>query len=229
MKILLVEDERELSKVLNTILSKNNYSVDCAYDGEEAGIFINKNQYDLIILDIMLPKKNGIEILKDARKQGISTPVLILSAKDEIKDRVEGLDNGADDYLPKPFDISELLARIRALIWRRTGKITTNLYFGNVTLDRNTGYLYTEFGKEKLLNKELQIMELFLLNPQKILTSEDIINNAWSFDSYSINNNLWVFLSYIRKKLINIKANVIIKNYRNLGYTLEVVDEKDKN
>ena len=227
MKLLLVEDERDLSRALSLILHKNNYTVDCAYDGEEAELFLKGNAYDAIILDIMLPKKNGIEILKDMRKKDNQTPVIILSAKSEIKDRIIGLDIGADDYLPKPFDVAELLARIRALTRRRSEKIVTNLSFGNVSLNRDNSIMSTEFGEEKLLNKELQIMELFFLNHDRIISWEEIVNNAWPLDSYSINNNLWVFLSYIRKKLTNIKANIVIKNYRNLGYRVEIEDAKD--
>jgi len=228
MKILLVEDEKDLSKALCVLLKKNNYTVDAVYNGQDAIYFLDDIKYDLVILDIMLPIKNGIEVLKDMRSKGNQTPVLILSAKAEVEDKIYGLDSGADDYLPKPFNINELLARIRALT-RRLDTINNieSILFGNVKLDRSKSTISTEYGVEYLLNKEYQILELLILNKDCIVSLDTIISNVWATEDYSTVNNLWVFISYLRKKLINVKANFTVKSHRNIGYSLEYIDEKN--
>jgi len=227
MKILLAEDEKDLSKALSVIFKKNNYTVDQVYNGEDATAFIDIQSYDLIILDVMMPKKNGIEVLKDLRKSGNNTPVLILSAKGEIDDKVLGLECGADDYLPKPFDVKELVARVRALTRRKTEISDDDITFGNTTFSRNESTISTTYGCVSLLNKELQILEALLTSPSSIISSDKIIDKVWCADDYSTSNNLWVFISYIRRKLEQIHSNVIIKSHRNIGYSLELEDEKN--
>lgn len=227
MKILLAEDEKDLNKALSVIFKKNNYTVDQVYNGEDATAFIDTQTYDLIILDIMMPKKNGIQVLKDLRKSGNNTPVLILSAKGEIDDKVLGFECGADDYLPKPFDVKELIARVKALTRRKNDINEEDVTFGNMTFSRSESTISTPNGCVSLLNKELQILEVLLASPNSIISSEKIIDKVWSADDYSTSNNLWVFISYIRRKLEQINANVIIKSHRNIGYSLELIDEKN--
>ena len=222
MKILLVEDSVQLNKALSTILKRNSYVVDSAFDGEEALIFINEYEYDVIILDIMMPKINGLEVLKIIREKKINTPVLMLTAKSTIEDKITGLDAGADDYLAKPFNADELLARIRALLRRKPEyKKTEVISFGDLSLDINTATLSCGKNQVVLMNKELQIMTL-LINSQGNIVSLDVISKtAWDIDSYSTSENVWVFISYLRKKINSIGAKTKIKSIRYQGYYLE--------
>ncbi len=222
MKILLVEDTEQLNKALTTVLRRNSYVVDSAFDGEEALLFIKQGQYDLIILDIMLPKINGLEVLKFVRTNNIQTPVLLLTAKTTTEDKVTGLDMGADDYLPKPFIIDELLARIRALL-RRNPQISeeTVLKYGDLTLDVQNAVLSNKEEKVTLMNKELQIMSILMKSGAKIVSLDTITKNAWDIEAYTTSENVWVFISYIRKKLESIHSKTKIKSIRYQGYYLE--------
>ena len=222
MKILLVEDTEQLNKALTTVLKRNSYVVDSAFDGEEALLFIEQYQYDLIILDIMLPKVNGLEVLKHIRESKNQTPVLLLTAKSTTEDKITGLDLGADDYLAKPFVIDELLARIRALL-RRTPQISeeTTLSFGDLKLDIQNSVLSHKEEKVVLMNKELQIMSILMKSGAKIVSLDTITKNAWDIEAYTTSENVWVFISYIRKKLESIHSNTKIKSIRYQGYYLE--------
>ena len=220
MRILLAEDEKALSKVLVTILEKNGYSVDPVYNGEDALDYLRSGNYDAAVLDIMMPKRDGISVLTEVRREGNRLPILMLTAKAEIDDRVRGLDSGANDYLPKPFDTKELLARIRAMTRTQTAA-DTKLRMGNVTLDRSTFELATPTGSFRLANKEYQMMEFFLSNPRHVISSERFMEKIWGYDSDAEINVVWVYISYLRKKLAALHANVEIRASRNAGYSLE--------
>ena len=220
MRILLAEDEKSLSSALVTILKYNNFSVDACYDGLEALSFLDVNVYDLVILDIMMPKLNGLDVLKKIRSANNRVPVLILTAKSEIDDKVLGLDLGADDYLTKPFNTKELLARIRALT-RRQNEIVDNLYhYEDLSLDRTSFELICGNNKILLTSKEFQIMELLIKNPNKVISIDSILDNVWGFNDVDM-NVCWTYISYLRKKLVLLNAHVKIKAIRNIGYTLE--------
>ena len=221
MRLLLAEDERELSKALSTILKHNLYTVDTVFDGEEALAYIENGNYDGVILDIMMPKIDGISVLKIIRSKRINVPVLILTAKSEVDDKVLGLDCGANDYLTKPFSIKELLARIRAMTRIKTEAVDSLLKFGNVTLNRVTFELSTAYGSYRLANKEFQIMEMFMSNPKNLISTERILEKIWGYDTETEVSVVWVYISYIRKKLASINSNIYIKATRNLGYSLE--------
>ena len=222
MKLLLVEDSLQLNKALSTVLKRNSFVVDSAFDGEEALLFIDQYKYDVIILDIMLPKVNGLEVLKTARSKKINTPIIMLTAKSTTEDKITGLDLGADDYLPKPFVVDELLARIRALLRRKPAYDEAEiLSFGDLELDVNTLVLSTKEDKVTLMNKEMQIMTLLMKAKGNVVSLETISKNAWDIESYSTSENVWVFISYIRKKIEKIQSNVKIKSIRYQGYYLE--------
>ena len=221
MRLLLAEDERELSHALVTVLTHNNYSVDAVYNGQDALDYIRMGNYDGVILDIMMPKMDGITVLKKVRADGNSVPILMLTAKAEIDDRVLGLDTGADDYLTKPFSMKELLARIRAMTRRQTQATDTVLSFGNITLDRSTFLLSSPKESLRLANKEFQMLEMLLVNPGQLISSDQFMEKIWGFDSDAEQNVVWVYISYLRKKLSAIEASVNIKAVRGLGYTLE--------
>ena len=225
MRILLAEDEKALSKAIVKIFEKNNYSVDAVYDGEDALAYLEAGCYDAAVLDIMMPKMDGITVLKKARAEGISVPILMLTAKAEIEDRVLGLDSDANDYLPKPFDSRELLARVRA-ITRSKAEPDTKLTFGNVTLDRATFELSTPTGSFRLANKEYQMMEYLMVNPRRVISPDMFMEKIWGYDSEAEINVVWVYVSYLRKKLAALHANVQIKSSRNAGYSLEDCDDK---
>ena len=225
MRILLAEDEKALAKAIVKIFEKNNYSADAVYDGEEALAYIESGGYDIAVLDVMMPKADGITVLKKLRASGNRIPVLMLTAKSDIEDRVLGLDSGANDYLPKPFDTRELLARIRA-ITRSKSEADTKLTFGNITLDRATFELSSPTGSFRLANKEFQMMEYFLSKPRPIISAEQFMEKIWGFDSEAEINVVWVYISYLRKKLTALGADIQIKASRNAGYSLEACDDK---
>lgn len=224
MRLLIAEDERSLSKALTVILEKNNYSVDAAYDGEEALDYLSVGQYDGLILDIMMPKMDGLTVLRRLRVKGNNIPVLMLTAKSEIDDRVTGLDCGANDYLTKPFDTKELLARIRAMTRGRSGSQSSMLTMGNISLDRTTYELSSPSGSFRLANKEFQVMELLMSNPKQLIPTERMMEKIWGFDSDSEINVVWAYISYLRKKLTALNADIKIKASRNAGYSLEAVE-----
>lgn len=222
MKILLVEDNEQLNKALSTVLKRNNYVVDSVFDGEDALLYIKEYQYDAVILDIMLPKINGLEVLKRVRKEGNATPILMLTAKSTIEDKITGLDLGADDYLAKPFNVDELLARIRALFRRQLVFDNKNvLEYGDLKLDLNSSTLSSSTKSVVLINKELQIMSLLMKSGDKIVTQDKIIDSVWNSDDAPISDNVWVFISYLRKKMESIDSMTKIKSVRYQGYHLE--------
>ena len=201
MRILLAEDERSLSRVLVTIFQKNNYSVDAVYDGEEALSYLQSGNYDVAVLDIMMPKVDGITVLKKTRLSGNQIPILMLTAKGEVDDKVLGLDSGANDYLPKPFDTKELLARLRA-ITRSHISADTKLRMGNISFE-----LSSPTGSFQLANKEFQMMEFLMSNPHSIISSEHFMEKIWGLDSEAEINVVWVYISYLRKKLAALNAD----------------------
>ena len=222
MKLLLVEDSTQLNKALSTILKRNSFVVDSAYDGEEALLFIEQYTYDIIVLDVMMPKLSGFEVLKIMRDKGIETPVIMLTAKSTVEDKINGLDLGADDYLAKPFNTEELLARIRALLRRKpVFKKEDLLTFGDLSLNVKTATLMCADKQVSLMNKELQIMILLMNNQGNIVSLDDITKNAWDVDAYSTSENVWVFISYLRKKIEKVSSKVKIKSIRYQGYYLE--------
>lgn len=225
MRILIVEDEVQLSEALGAILEKNNYIVDRVFDGESGLDYILSDIYDGVILDIMLPKLNGIEVLKKARKEGVSTPIILLTAKGEVEDRILGLDCGADDYLPKPFYVEELMARIRALT-RRKGEVQSDnlLSYGDINLNIGNLELSSKENSIKLTAKESGLLELLINRKDMISNKDDIISKLWGYESEAEHNNVEVYVSFLRRKLSYLKSKVAIKAIRNLGYILEYKD-----
>jgi DNA-binding response OmpR family regulator len=223
MRLLLCEDEIELSEALVEILKRNKYSVDAVYNGEEALDYIYAYEYDGIIMDIMMPKMDGITLLKILREKKINVPVLMLTAKAEIDDRVLGLDLGADDYLTKPFDIKELLARVRALTRRVGDKKDNLLEYGNIKLNRSSFELTNGSKSFNLANKEFQMLEMMMINPEQLISTEMFMEKIWGYDCEAEINVVWVYLSYLRKKLKELDADVAIKSTRNLGYSLRKI------
>lgn len=225
MRLLLAEDEKSLSRALCSILEDNGYSVDAVYDGEDALAFAGSDIYDGLILDIMLPKIDGFEVLKKLRKNNNMIPVLILSARSSIDDRVKGLDLGANDYLTKPFSPRELLARIRVMSRVKLAEPDTMLRVGNINLDRSSHELSSTVGSYHLANKEYQMMELFMSHPKRVYSIEYFIEKIWGYDSNAETNLVWTYVSFLRKKLNALHANVKIRAYRNTGYSLELKDD----
>ena len=221
MRILLAEDEVSLSRALVAILTGNNYSVDAVYDGDEAESYIMSGDYDCAILDVMMPGQDGFEVLRKIRAKGSSIPVMMLTAKSQIDDKVEGLDMGANDYLTKPFDSKELLARLRAMT-RNSNSSDNILRYGNITLNRNNFELSSETDSVTLASKEYQILEYLMLNQGMLISSERFMDKIWGLDYDGDNSILFTNFSYLRRKLTKIGANVRIKATRNAGYTLEV-------
>lgn len=201
MRLLLAEDEQALSKALKAILERNNYSVDAVYDGQEALEYLEADNYDGVILDIMMPKVDGITVLQKLRQKGNRIPVLLLTAKSEADDKVLGLDAGANDYLTKPFNSRELLARIRAMTRNQSAQINSQLKIGNVTLDQSSYELSTVSGSYRLANKEFQMMEMLMSNPKKLISAERFMEKIWGYDSEAEINVVWVYISYLRKKI----------------------------
>lgn len=220
VRILIAEDEKPLSRAIVKIFEKNNYSADAVYNGEDALIYLESNNYDVIVLDIMMPVMDGITVLKKLRASGNTVPVLILTAKSEVDDKVLGLDSGANYYLTKPFDAKELLAAIRA-ITRTQGEIDSKLTFGNITLDRSTFELSSPSGSFHLANKEFQMMEMLIANPHNVISAERFMEKIWGFENNAEINVVWVYISYLRKKLSALEADIYIKVSRNIGYSLE--------
>ena len=222
MKLLYAEDERSLSEAVVDVLEYHKYKVDAVYDGREALDYARNDRYDGIILDVMMPEKSGFEVLRALRAEGNKTPILLLTAKSEVEDRIQGLDLGADDYLPKPFAMGELLARVRAMLRRREDFTPDLLTMGNLSLDRQSYTLMVGDRRMLLPNLEYQMMELFLLNRGIYLSTEDILVKVWGYDTEAEIGIVWVYISYLRKKLASLGANVVIRAKRNIGYTLEL-------
>lgn len=221
MRLLLAEDERELSNALVAILKHNNYSVDAVYNGEDALHYLETENYDGAILDIMMPKMDGITVLKRIRQQKNDVPVLILTAKSDIDDKVQGLDSGADDYLSKPFAAKELLARIRSITRRKTEAVSAVLKYGNISLNCANFELSSPNGSIRLQNKEFQMLEMLIANPKQLISTERFMEKIWGYNSDAEINVVWVYISNLRKKLNNLGADIQIKVTRNQGYSLE--------
>ncbi|MBQ3469036.1 MAG: response regulator transcription factor [Bacilli bacterium] len=229
MRILIVEDESSLADLLATRLKKEKYSVDISLDGEEGLYNALMDVYDLILLDIMLPGVNGIEILKEIKKNNIKAKVIMLTAKSELEDKLLGFNEGANDYISKPFHIDEVVARVNAQL-RIDKTKNNNLEFGDLILDLKTSNIINKNNNEKIniINKEFQLLEYFMHNPNQVLSKEMIYDKVWGLENDSISNNLEVYLSFIRKKLKLINSNVQIKALRNLGYKMEYKNEGTK-
>ncbi len=221
MKILVAEDNKNIAKTLKLILEQEKYFVDNVYDGDEAIYFVENSNYDLIILDIMMPKKDGYEVTKYLREKKINTPILMLTAKGTISDKVRGLDFGADDYLIKPFDTFELLARVRALT-RRVGEVVINEFtHKDLTLNLNNYTVTTSFKTARLSKTEFDILKILLQNKNKTFSKDNLISSIWGFDSEVEENNVEVYISFLRKKLKFVNSTVEIKTIRNVGYCIE--------
>ena len=223
MRLLLADDEKELSNALVAILKHSSYTVDAVYNGTDALDYALTGNYDGIILDIMMPGLDGTEVLKKLRTVGISTPVLFLTAKSDVDDRIKGLDLGADDYLTKPFDMGELLARIRAMLRRKSDFSPVNLTCGNLTLDRNVYELSTPNHKRiRLAGREFQMMEMLMDTPGRIVSVDTFMSHIWS-DGEADVNVVWVNISNLRKKILSLHANCEITACRGIGYSINVI------
>lgn len=221
MKLLYAEDERALSEAVTDVLTYHKYIVDAVYDGADAFDYAMSGDYDGIILDIMMPKRDGIDVLTALRQNGRRTPVLLLTAKTQISDRIRGLDAGADDYLPKPFDMGELLARVRAMLRRREDFHPDVLSFGDISLNVQSGVLSCGERELALPKQEYRLMEQLMLHPSTYLSTEELLIRAWGYDTETDQNSVWLYISYLRKRLAAIRSNVEIASRRNIGYRLE--------
>ena len=222
MKLLLAEDEIAMSEAVTDILTYHKYSVDAVYNGADALDYALASQYDGVILDIMMPKMDGIEVLKRLRAAGCTVPVLLLTAKAEVEDRIRGLDAGADDYLPKPFAMGELLARVRAMLRRRENFTPDVARVGNIALDQRRGLIACGDETQPLSALEYRLMELFALNPGICFSAGALLERIWGLDSDAEEGSVWVYISYLRKKLAKLGASVEIRSRRGVGYSLEV-------
>lgn len=207
------------------MLKHNNYTVDTVHNGQDALDYLLLEEYDGAILDVMMPKMDGLSVVKKLREVKKNTPVLMLTAKSEIEDKVLGLDSGADDYLTKPFATKELLARVRSMTRRQATFTSNELEFGNVKLNKLTFELTTSKDSYRLSNKEFQIIEMLMRNPWNVIPTEHFLEKIWGYDSDSEINVVWVNISYLRRKLKSLGANIQIKATRNVGYTLEEIDD----
>lgn len=222
MRILIAEDEVDLAEALKMMLEIQKYSVEVVYDGADALFYAESTTYDLIILDVMMPKKSGLEVIHELRAQGNSTPVLMLTAKSQLEDKVTGLEEGADDYLTKPFEAPELLARVKSLLRRPNVFVASVMTIGNIQLNRDKFTMESSSGQVLLNNKEFQLMEYFMMNSNQVLSTDLIMEKVWGLDSDAEINVVWVNISSLRKKLVSLNANVTIKSARGLGYQLLV-------
>ncbi len=221
MRILLAEDEMSIAKALKVMLEKNKYTVDAVHNGRDALDYILQGGYDALVLDIMMPGLDGLEVLRRARAEGVSAPALFLTAKSEVEDRVAGLDAGADDYLGKPFAAAEFLARVRALTRRSGSYAPLVLSFGNARLDCGAFTLSAGDGEVRLNNKEYQLLELFFRNPRRVFSSEELMEKVWGLDSDAGIDVVWTYIGFLRKKLKGAGADVELRTIRGAGYALE--------
>ncbi len=221
MRILLAEDDRDLAEALTAFLEKNQFSVDAVHDGRSALEYGESGAYDAMIFDVMMPRMNGVDALKQLRREGVQTPVMMLTAKGEKDDRIVGFDAGADDYLPKPFAPDELICRVRAMLRRGDAYQPTVLSFGDVSLDSASGLLSCAGKSVRLSGREFQVMELFLRSPQVVLSADRIMERVWGWDSDAEINVVWVHISNLRKKLKSIGSRLLIQANRGIGYVLE--------
>lgn len=220
MKLLYAEDEPALSEAVVDYLTYHKYIVDAVYDGADAYDYAILGDYDGIILDIMMPKRDGLEVLSALRRNGCKTPVLLLTAKTQVEDRIQGLDTGADDYLPKPFDMGELIARIRAMLRRREEYHPDLIYFGDLTLDIKSGAIRVGEMSFPLSKQEYRLMEQLMLNHTMYLSTEDLLIKAWGYNAETDINSVWLYISYLRKRLSAMNSQVRIVSKRNIGYKL---------
>jgi len=223
MRVLIAEDEMSTAKAMKLLLEKANFSADIVYNGNDAWEYIQAVDYDVIVLDIMMPYRSGMDVLSLMRNKHIVTPVLILTAKSEIEDRVAGLESGADDYLPKPFAAKELIARVKALARRSDHYADSIQSIGNLVLDGNRYEMRVGEIKVSLTNKEFQLMELFVRHPGYVFPTEHLIEKIWGYDTESNIDVVWTHIGYMRKKLRSLNANVEIKTVRGAGYALEEI------
>jgi DNA-binding response OmpR family regulator len=223
MKILIAEDEISTAKALKVILEKSKFSVDIVHNGNDAWSYIQAGPYEVIVLDIMMPGMSGLEVLAKLRANNIKTPVLMLTAKGELEDRVAGLEAGADDYLPKPFATAELIARVKALGRRSEIYSDSVKQAGNLVLDSNKYEMRVGSKSVTLTNKEYQLMELFILHPGFVFSTEHLMEKIWGLDSESYIDVVWTHIGFVRKKIKSLDANVEIKTIRGAGYSLEVI------
>lgn len=221
MRLLFAEDDRDIAKAVQTLLQRSGYSVDTVFNGQDAVDYIEAGEYDGVILDWMMPKLSGIEVLAHMRSRSYSTPVLMLTARDAVDDRVEGLDTGADDYLSKPFATSELLARIRAMLRRKEDYKHDVIRFSDIELDKSAMSIKCGGQSVRLNNKAFQLMEMLVEHPGAVLSINQIMERIWGWDSDSEINVVWVNISFLRKKLSELGAHAKIKAVRGVGYSLE--------
>mgnify|MGYP000498951410 FL=1 len=225
MRLLIAEDELDLAEALTVFFQKNHFSVDAVNDGADAYEYASSGEYDAIILDVMMPKMNGIDVLRRLRAEGIKTPVMMLTAKGMKDDRITGFNAGADDYLPKPFEPDELICRVRAMLRRSDNYRPSALEFGDVTLDPSTGLLACSGRSVRLSGREYQVMELFMRSPNIVFSADKIMERVWGWDSDAEINVIWVHISNLRKKLRSIGSKITIRAVRGLGYALEESDD----
>ena len=221
MRILIAEDETEIARALKLLLEKNKFTVDIVHDGLEAWEYIRQIEYNVIVLDIMMPGMDGLQVLENIRAQRMTTPVLLLTARGELEDRVLGLNAGADDYLPKPFAASELIARVKALSRRSMNYVECVLQVGSIRLDRSSYELSSPGHAVRLNNTESQLMELFMNHPRHIFSTEHLMEKIWGSNSETGADVVWTYIGFLRKKLRELGADVEIKTIRGAGYSLE--------
>ena len=221
MRILIAEDEVEIARALKFLLEKNKFTVDIVHNGNDAWNYVRQMDYNVVVLDIMMPEIDGLEVLRRMRSQKMTVPVLLLTAKAEIEDRVTGLNAGADDYLPKPFAASELIARVKARSRRSMNYSDSILREGNISLDCNCYELSANGRSVRLNNKEYQLMELFMSNPRRIFSTDHMMEKIWGNDSDAGMDVVWTYIGFLRKKLRELDADVEIKTIRGAGYSLE--------
>lgn len=220
MRILLAEDEVPLAKAIVRMLEKDHYCADAVYNGLDALNYLESGNYDAAVLDVMMPQMDGITVLQKLRANGNQIPVIMLTAKSQVDDKILGLDSGANDYMTKPFHARELLARLRAITRNQT-LLDSKITFGNIVLDRSTFALSSPSGSFRLANKEFQMMEMLISNPGHLVSTERLMEKVWGYNSEAEINVVWVYISYLRKKLTALHANIQIKSTRNAGYSLE--------
>ncbi len=221
MRILFAEDDRDLNNAVKTLLTRSGYQVDAVFDGEEAVDYALAEAYDGIILDWMMPEMDGIQALHKLRAEGVRTPCLLLTARDSVEDRVAGLDAGADDYLPKPFNAQELLARVRAMLRRRDAYVPDVVTFADLSLDKSAGELRCGDQSIRLTGKTYQLMALFMENPRILFSVQQLMDKIWGWDAEAEINVVWVNISTLRKKLAELNTNAEIRVHRGMGYSLE--------
>ncbi len=221
MRLLIAEDEPDLAEVLCAFFEKNRFSVDTVNDGFSAYEYASSGEYDAIVLDVMMPKMNGVDVLRRLREEGIKTPVMMLTAKAQKDDRITGFNAGADDYLPKPFEPDELICRVRAMLRRGGGYTPDILSFGDVSLDTSSGMMTGSGGSVRLSGREFQLMEMFMRSPGVVFSADRIMEKIWGWDSDAEINVVWVHISNLRKKLRSIGSDVTVHASRGLGYMLE--------